>query len=172
MFGAYPINLKIKMAEKLIRIITCSPYRTHSKPLLVANNVLSANGINVYIVSISLYNYCNDNVLDILDGFFGRNSGFHNTNTRQSDDFHIQFARLDVSKCSLRIHWATIWNDVHLYIKPARSLTVSKQMPRKLLIDMNVHAFVTDVTDYWMTVLLFSEEYDMQETSFSCEIHG
>ena len=46
-------------------------------------------------------------------------------------------------KLSLRIHGATIWNDIPLYLKHASSLNVFKQMLRKHLIDMNVHGFVT-----------------------------
>ena len=120
-----------------------------------------------------MYNYCNDNVPDIFDGFFQRNSELHSRNTRQSNDFHVRFARLYVRKFSLRIHGVTIWNDIPLYIKHACSLNVFKQMPRKHLINMNVHMWVCDtipidVADYWMTVLSFSEEYYIQETSFSC----
>ena len=171
--NTYPTNLKkiTVLQKKLIRIVTCSPYRAHSKPLLVANNVLSVSEINVYMVGILMYNYCNDNMPDIFNGFFQRNSERHNRNTRQSNDFHVRFARFDVRKFSLKIHGATIWNDIPLYIKNASSVNVFKQMLRKRLIDMNVHGFVTipiDVADYWMTVLSFSEEYYMQETSFSC----
>ena len=141
----YPTNLKniTVLQIKNIRIVTCSPYRAHSRPLLVANNVLSVSEINVYMVGILMYNYCNDNMPDIFNGFFQRNSERHNRNTRQSNDFHVRFARLDVRKFSLRIHGATIWNDIPLYIKNASSLNVFKQMLRKHLIDMNVHGFVT-----------------------------
>ena len=71
------------------------------------------------------------------------NSERHNRNTKQSNDFHVRFAWLDVRKFSIRIHGATIWNDIPLCIKNASSLNVFKQMLRKHLIDMNVHEFVT-----------------------------
>ena len=138
--NTYPTNLKkYCIAEK--KLVTCSPYRAHSKPLLVANNVLPVSEINVYMVGIFMYNYCNDNVPDIFDGFFQRNSELHNRNTRQSSDLH--FARLDIRKFSLRIHGATIWNDIPLYIKHASSLNVFKQMLRKHLTEKNVHGFLT-----------------------------
>ena len=90
-----------------------------------------------------MYNYCNDNVPDISSGFFQRNRELHDRNTRQSNDFHVRFARLDVRNFSLRIHGATIWNDIPLYIKHASSLNAFKQMLRKHLIYMNVHGIVT-----------------------------
>ena len=99
-----------------------------------------------------MYNYCNDNLPDIFNGFFQRNSERHNRNTRQSNDFHVRFARLDVRKLSLWIHGATIWNDIPLYIKNASSLNVFKQMLRKHLIEMNVHGFVTQFQ--WMSLII------------------
>ena len=49
--NTYPTNLKkiTVLQKKITRIVTCSPYRAHSKPLLVANNVLSVSEINVYV---------------------------------------------------------------------------------------------------------------------------
>ena len=76
--NTYPTNLKknIVLQKKLIRIVTCSLYRAHSKPLLVANNVLSVSEINVYMVGIFMYNYCNDNVPDVFSGSFQRSREF------------------------------------------------------------------------------------------------
>ena len=123
--------------------MTCSPYRAHSKPSLVDNKVLSVHEINVYIVGIFMYKYCNDDVPDIFNDFFQRNSELLNRNTRQSNDFHVRFARLDVRKFSLKIHGATTWNEISMYIKHVSSVDVFKQMLRKHLIDMNIHGVVT-----------------------------
>ena len=130
----------IVLQKKLIRIVTCSPYRAHSKPLLVANNVLSVNEINVYIVGIFMYNYCQDHLPNLFDGFFQRINEVHDRNTRQSNELHVKFARTDVRKFSLRIHGARIWNDISMYIKHATSVNVFKQMLKKHLINTNLHA--------------------------------
>ena len=45
--------------KKLVRIITSSPYRAHTAPLLLANRLLSVSEINSYIVGISMYNSIN-----------------------------------------------------------------------------------------------------------------
>ena len=139
-----PVSIRwLYCRKKLIRIVTCSPYRAHSKPLLVANKVLSVHELNVYIVGIFMYKYCNDDVPDIFNDFFQRNSELHNRITRQSNDLHVWFARLDVRKFSLKIHGATTWNEIPMYIKFASSVVVFKQMLRKHLIDMNMHRAVT-----------------------------
>ena len=97
----------------------------------------------MYIVGIFMYKYCNDDVPDIFNNFFQRNSELHNRITRQSNDLHVRFARLDVRKFSLKIHGATTWNEIPMYIKFASSVDVFKQMLRKHLIDMNMHGAVT-----------------------------
>ena len=38
----------VRVQTKLVRIITCSPYRAHTEPLMAANNLLSVTDINVY----------------------------------------------------------------------------------------------------------------------------
>ena len=156
--NTYPSNFNkmVVLQKKLIRIVTCSPYRAHSKPLLVANKVFSVHEINVYIVGMFMYKYCNNGLPDIFNDFFQRNSEIHNINTRQSNDLHVPFARLDVRKFSLKIHGATIWNDIPMCIKLASSVNVFKQMLRKYLNDMNMHGAVTvpiDMTAHRMTVL-------------------
>ena len=127
--NTYPSNLNkmVVLQKKLIRIVTCSPYRAHSKPLLVANKVLSVHELNVYIVGIFMYKYCNKGAPDIFNDFFQRNNELHNRNTRQSNDLHVRFARLDVRKFRLKIHGATIWNEILMYITLASSVNVFKQ---------------------------------------------
>ena len=143
--NTYPTNLNkmIVLQKKLIRIVTCSPYRAHSKPLLVANNVLSVNEINVYIVGIFMYNYCQDHLPNLFHGFIQRINEVHDRNTRQSNELHVKFARTDVRKFSLRIHGARIWNDIPMYIKHATSVNVFKQMLKKHLINTNLQGIVT-----------------------------
>ena len=144
--NTYTTNLNkmvVLQKKKLIRIVTCPPYRAHSKSLLVANKVLSVHEIDVYIVGLLMYKYCNGDIPDIFNDFFQRNSELHNRNTRQSNDLHVRFARLDVRKFSLKIHGAKTWNEIPMYIKLASSVDVLKQMLRKHLIDMNMPGAVT-----------------------------
>ena len=151
--NTYPTNLNkmILLQKKLIRIVTCSPYRAHSKPLLVANNVLSVNEINVYIVGIFMYNYGHDHLPNLFDGFFQRTNEVHDRNTRQSNELHVKFARTDVRKFSLRIHGARIWNNIPMHIKHATSVNVFKQMLKKHLINTNLQGIVTQ---FWEICLL------------------
>ena len=104
--------------------------------------MLFVHEINLYIMGIFMYKYCNDDVPDVFNDFFQKNSALHNRNTRQSNDLHVRFARLDVRTFSLKIHAATTWNEIPMYIKLASSVNVFKQMLRKHLIDMNMYGAV------------------------------
>ena len=58
---------KIKIIQKrLIRIITCSPYRAHTAPLFYANRLLEISDINTYTISTFMYQFVNDNLFDIF----------------------------------------------------------------------------------------------------------
>ena len=54
--NTYSTNLeKVVLTQKrLVRIITCSHYRAHTEPLLLANRLLSIKDINQYVVGICI----------------------------------------------------------------------------------------------------------------------
>ena len=66
--NTYPSNLEkvVLIQKKLVRIITCSPYRAHTEPLLLANRLLSVKEINMYVNGIFMYNYVNENLPEIF----------------------------------------------------------------------------------------------------------
>ena len=53
----YPtvINKLVLIQKKLVRIITCSPYRVHTEPLMYANKMLSVSDINSYLTGTFMY---------------------------------------------------------------------------------------------------------------------
>ena len=59
--------------KKLVRIITSSPYRSHTAPLLLANRLLSVTEINSYMVDLFLYNYINGILPTTFSEHFVRN---------------------------------------------------------------------------------------------------
>ena len=62
--NSYPTNLEklYLVQKKLIRIITCSPYRAHTKPLCIANRKLTMIDIDTYIIGIFIYDCMNEHV--------------------------------------------------------------------------------------------------------------
>ena len=131
----YPTTLaKLKLIQKrLIRIITCSPYRAHTEPLLYAHNLVNVTDINVYIVGIFMYHCLLGDLPDIFDNFFVRNRDVHQYNVRNADDLHVAYARLDIRKFSLKINGANIWNALPEYVKGSTCIGLFKQNLRNFL---------------------------------------
>ena len=127
-------NIKI-IQKRLVRTITCSPYRAHTEPLFYANKLLNVCDINSYTIGIFMYQFVNGNLPDIFNGFFVRNRNVHQYNVRNADELYVPYARLDVRKFSLKISGAKLWNILPTYIKESSSLDMLIQNLRKHLID-------------------------------------
>ena len=128
--------------KKLVRIITSSPYRAHTAPLLLANRLLSVTEINSYMVGIFMHNYIHGILPTTFSEYFERNRNVHQCNTRQADDLRVPFARLNVRIFSIKIHGAQVWNSLPQYIKSATSINDFKKKLRNFLIDKNIHIAV------------------------------
>ena len=72
----YPSCLEIisLTQKKLVRIITCSPFRAHTVLLYFANKILNVSDINDYIIWISMYECLHGNIPDIFRNYFQRNT--------------------------------------------------------------------------------------------------
>ena len=80
-----------------------------------------------------MYQCINDNIPGVFDNFFQRNNCVHGHNTRQADDFHVPYARLDIRKSCLKVHGADLWNNIPVLVKPSPSLDIFKQQLRNYL---------------------------------------
>ena len=129
MWGStYQTNLAsvVLVQKTLIRIITCSPFRAHTEPLMIANRLMSVSDINVYMTCIFVYQCLSENVLDIFRDFYFTNRNVHGRETRQADDLRAPYGRLDIRKHSMMIHGANTWNTIPPYIKMSQSINIFK----------------------------------------------
>ena len=113
---------KIKIIQKrLVRTITCSPYRAHTEPLFYANKLLNVCDINSYTIGIFVYQFVKGNLPDIFNGFFVRNRdrNVHQYNVRNADELYVPYSRLKISE-------AKLWNVLPIYIKESSSLDMFK----------------------------------------------
>ena len=136
----YPTTLDrlILLQKKLVRIITCSPFRAHTEPLFFANRILNLVDINDYIIGTFMYEYMHGNVTDIYNNFFQRNRDIHGLNIRNADDLHVPYGRLDVRKFSIKIAGANQWNSIPLNIKNSTSIDLFKKNMRAYLMDKKI----------------------------------
>ena len=133
----YPtiINKLVLIQKKLVRIITCSPYRAHTEPLMYANKILSPTDINTYLTGTFMYQCIHKDAPELFLNFFSTNSDYHDHDTRHSEDLHVPYGRLDVRKFSIIIHGANVWNSLPNQIKNAQSVHIFKQQFRNYLIE-------------------------------------
>ena len=122
--------------KKIIRIITCSPFRAHTEPLIVANRILNVYDISSYISGILMYECMCDNVPSSLHDFFQTNSDVHSHATRYASDIHVPYGRLDVRRFSFKISGANLWNSLPEFLKRSNNNHLFKRNLRNYLIDV------------------------------------
>ena len=101
-------NNVVLVQKKSIRIITCSPFRAHTEPLMMANRLMPLSNINMYMTCIFVYQCLNGCVPDIFNDFYTRNRNVHGRDTRQASDLHVLYGRPDIRQNSMKIHGANM----------------------------------------------------------------
>ena len=99
----------VLVQEKLIRIITCSPYRAHTEPLLFANRIMTLSDINTYMTGAFMYQWVHKNIPNIFQNFFHTNRTFHCHDTRHAHDFCVPNHRIEIRKCNMKVHGVKVW---------------------------------------------------------------
>ena len=119
--------------KKIVRIITCSPFRAHTEPLYFANTILNVSDINDYIIGIFMYECLYGNIPDIFRNNFQRNADVHDPNVRNANDLHVPYGRLDIRKFSIKIAGANLWNSLSSLVKNSHSIHIFKNNYEALL---------------------------------------
>ena len=132
----------ILVQKKLIRIITCSPYRAHTGPLLFANRIMTLSDINLYMTGIFMYQWAHENIPNIFQNFFHTNRAFHSHDTRHTNDLCVPNHRIEIRKCSMKVHGVHVWNDIPDEIKASSSIDMFKRKFRYFLIDRRLTILV------------------------------
>ena len=114
----YRTNLdKLYLVQKqLIKIITCSQYRSHTEPLCIGNRILNM------IQSIS----------------FQINGNIHDYDVCSVDDIHVPYGRLDMRRFCIRITGVNVWNTLPEYIKSTSSIHLSQRGLKNHLLDRSL----------------------------------
>ena len=132
------LNNALIVQKKLIRIITCSPFRAHTEPLMFANRLMSLSNINFYMTCIFVYQYLDGCAPDIFNDFYVSNRNVHDHETRQACDLHVPYGRLEIRRNSMKIHGANMWNSIPENIKKkSDSINVFNQRLHNYLLNRN-----------------------------------
>ena len=138
----YPTNLEklVLVQKKLVRIITNSPFRAHSEPLLYANRLLTVTDINEYVVGMFMYQWVNENLPQIFKNFYQYRRDRHEHNTRNVADLHVLYGRVGIRRFSIKLYGAKLWNSFPSYIKCSTSLPIFKQNIKNYLLERKMFA--------------------------------
>ena len=126
--------------KKLVRIVTCSPFRAHTEPLIVANRILNVYGISAYVTGTLMYEYMCGDAPSSLHDFFQTNSDVHNHDTRFSNHIHVPYGRLDIRRSSFKISGANLWNSLPGMLKKSNTIHLFKRNFRNYLFDKKRNA--------------------------------
>ncbi|MFZ2539770.1 MAG: reverse transcriptase family protein, partial [Oscillospiraceae bacterium] len=110
-----PTRLKpiLLLQKRLMRIITCSHYNAHTLPLFARLKQLTVFDLNELLIATFMYRHYNNDLPDIFNDYFYRNSNIHEHFTRHSTKLHISFARTDCMKSQLSIRGPKLWNSIN-----------------------------------------------------------
>ena len=115
----YPTSLEklCLVQKKVIRIVTCSPYRAHTETLCIANKILNVADLNDYLIKIFMYNYMDGNVPNAFHDFFHINRNILDYELRNADYIQVPYGKLYIRRFSIIIAGANLWNSLPVYVK-------------------------------------------------------
>ena len=120
--------------KKIVRIVTCSPFRAPTEPL-IANRILNVYDISAYATGTLMYEYMCGDAPSSLHDFFQTNSYVHSHYTRFSNHIHVPYGRLDIKRFSFKISDANLWNSLPDMLKRSNTIHLFKRNFRKYLFD-------------------------------------
>ena len=100
------------LQKRCMRVITNSPYNSHSSPLFAKLNQLTITDINKVLIATFMFRYHSHCLPNIFVNYFCTNSSVHGHFTRSSKKLHISYARTDLMKLQLRTCDPKLWNSI------------------------------------------------------------
>ena len=102
---------KLQMLQKkVVRIIAGVKPRDHTDPLFREYGLLKFSEINTFLTGRFMFKVFNQNIIDIFQELFERNSDIHSYATRQASDYHLPLVNTNLGKRGIRYHGVNIWN--------------------------------------------------------------
>jgi hypothetical protein len=125
------IDTLFKLQKKAMRIITSSPFRSHSEPLFYDLKILNINKIYLYFVTLFRFQCTciKGSTPDIFQPMFMFNRDVHIHFTRQINKIHVPLAKTLIVKRSIRYRGVTVWN----YLSDKLDYNCSKSVYRQRL---------------------------------------
>ena len=82
-----------------------------------------------------MYNYMDGNVPNAFQKFFHINRNIHDYELHNADDIQVPYGRLDISRFSIIIAGANLWNSLPVYVKNTSTIHLFKRYLKNYLLD-------------------------------------
>jgi hypothetical protein len=125
-----------KTQKRAIRIITNSPFNSHTRPLFSKLNILPIMSLNKLRVGCFMFCALHGLLTDYFNCMFVQNSDTYSYFTRHHTDLHLNSCRLNLRKFTLKLYGPTLWNSVPLHVKVSESLSEFKKIIQKLPVNI------------------------------------
>ena len=120
------------LQKRAIRVITKSPYYSHTKPIFTYNNLLNINPIKFNQTCEFVYKFHNNLLPPSFVDYFSLTSKIHSHNTRNNDDSRYRTirTRTNIRKFAIQSQGPITWNSLPRSIRAATSLIQFKRLVR------------------------------------------
>ena len=112
------ISKVFKIQKRALRVISNSPYLSHSKPLFDKYKTLNIFDLYKKETGICMYKYKQDMLPQSFDGIFTEHQANHKYNTRNKSDYQLPIHKV---RTILNVG-PKFWNELPLYLKSARTI--------------------------------------------------
>ena len=99
-----------KVQKRAIRVITVSPFNTHTHSLFQDLKILTLDKIYTYFLGLFMYKVNNNLVPPIFKSFVSHNSEIHYHNTRQSQLLHVPLCNSTAFNKCVSFNGIKLWN--------------------------------------------------------------
>ena len=99
----YSTSLIWLLQKRAVRVITNSPYRTHSAPLFLGLKVLDIFKVNTFHIARFMFLYHNRLLPTSVLNLFVTNNQIHSHNTRNANSYRPHSCRTNIKQFTIRI---------------------------------------------------------------------
>jgi hypothetical protein len=130
------INKLQVMQNRILKILTCKPYRYNSQQLHNELNILTVSNVYSLYVNTFVFKQFNHMLPKIFNQYYQTNECLRGCTTRQGSDFYVPKYKTTFGSKSTNIIGAKLWNSTQKRFKGASSVKSFKTMYKGYLIDL------------------------------------
>ena len=103
----------IKLQKKIIRIISFSPYKSHTDPLFKNMKILSLDKIVIHRIGMQMHKYHHNKLPDVITDLFTEHKLHHHHNTRHRHNFRHPLGKQEYMYRNFSFIGIYVWNHIN-----------------------------------------------------------